>query len=421
MYFLLEGRVGVLTGTQKVCFKQIVKGSYFGDIEIFSRSARLFDTIAIVKTNLVVIGKEDLLNLLKRFPEYELEMVRNATMRQRKIVKNLKKVLKKTANKKVKIIPIKVQPLLEINKHSIFWSLKASKSLYFAVKNREDPSKYYFIEKAFREANKRAKNKIVPLKNPTISMTDELTLLSKLYINLVKNTETLVEAKKRAILRKKSLNIITQPKKGEHFKNQKRCKTYTTGVGSKRKCKEELPFETQNEKSSLDQKIKCQEKVKEKEAEAEKRKSAYRRKLSIINTEHKGMEKKTKHLNIHSEGELEDGLQTPPRLINDKHLESNENYKKLLQFESVNRKYGESSHSKKKSVKKIKKEAVLFPELAKLKSLKSLFMEKKLEGLEVNLDKVVDHMNMLMEENRILKGQLKEKRDCSVLSKMPDK
>ncbi len=92
MYFLIEGRVGMLTGAQKICFKQLVKGSYFGDIEIFSSSARLFDIIAIVKTNLLVIGKEDLLNLLKRFPEYELEMVRNATRRQRKIAKNLRKV-----------------------------------------------------------------------------------------------------------------------------------------------------------------------------------------------------------------------------------------------------------------------------------------------------------------------------------------
>lgn len=250
-------------------------------------------------------------------------------------------------------------------------------------------------------------------------MTDEFTLLSKIYIHLTKNTETLIENKQKAMIRKKSLNIISKNKKTENSKDKKKRKTFNPGFGSK-KLGKEVQLEAHEEKSPLEDKKKFKEEdskmdhIKEKE-DPEKQKNIYKRKLPILKMEqlknetHQPMKRKKKKLNIHSEGESEDGLQTPPRLTNDKHLETNENYKKLLQFESVNTKYGEISHSEMKA-NKIKEEALAFKDKKGLATLRSLFIEKKLESLEISLDKVVNYMNTIMEENSILKEQLKEKK-----------
>lgn len=255
-------------------------------------------------------------------------------------------------------------------------------------------------------------------------MADEISLLSKLYVNLVKNTRTLGETKKIALLRKKSLNVIIQTKKGEQVRSQKRSRTFNSIFGSKKLGKVvPLNFDVQDEKSFSDEIVKCkaediQMKNLKGEEETEQRENSKRKfpifKMEHINNEHKQIARSSRNFEINSEGESEDGLQTPPRLANDKHLETNEQYKKLLQFESVNIKHSEILPLQKKAAKKMEKEGV-FPKKTENKTSKSHYLERKLEGLEVNLDKVVSYMNMMMEENRILKEKLKAKGDLSYI------
>lgn len=74
--------------------------------------------------------KQDFLNILRLFPDYEKEILRIASKRHKKNIKCYKKS----------------QELLQISKNSIFWSLKRCKSLYEIVRLRRLPADFYFLD-----------------------------------------------------------------------------------------------------------------------------------------------------------------------------------------------------------------------------------------------------------------------------------
>jgi CRP-like cAMP-binding protein len=58
VYFLISGRVNYVCGQQSIAFKTIIEKSYFGEIEIFHNTSRLFSARAQTECNLLTIKKK---------------------------------------------------------------------------------------------------------------------------------------------------------------------------------------------------------------------------------------------------------------------------------------------------------------------------------------------------------------------------
>ena len=57
VYFILKGRANIITGFQKINFKTLVQGSYFGELEVLSGCSRNFSVMAGESCNLLTISK----------------------------------------------------------------------------------------------------------------------------------------------------------------------------------------------------------------------------------------------------------------------------------------------------------------------------------------------------------------------------
>jgi CRP-like cAMP-binding protein len=68
VFLLLKGRVNFLH-RRKTNMKSIVEDSYFGEIEVFKNCARLFSVRAQVDTQLLVLRRDQFLDVLENFPE----------------------------------------------------------------------------------------------------------------------------------------------------------------------------------------------------------------------------------------------------------------------------------------------------------------------------------------------------------------
>ena len=55
---MISGRVNYVCGPQSISFKTIIEKSYFGEIEIFHNTPRLFSARAHVECNLLTIKKK---------------------------------------------------------------------------------------------------------------------------------------------------------------------------------------------------------------------------------------------------------------------------------------------------------------------------------------------------------------------------
>lgn len=65
----------------RVGFNQYVEGSYFGDSDVFSKTDWDSSAIAILESNLLVLGKRDLKKLIRSDLKVESEMVNVALER----------------------------------------------------------------------------------------------------------------------------------------------------------------------------------------------------------------------------------------------------------------------------------------------------------------------------------------------------
>ena len=68
VYFITYGRVNFVIGSQEICFKSFVAGSYFGEIEIFRECLRLFSVRCEEDCHFMTIDREYFLELVRRYP-----------------------------------------------------------------------------------------------------------------------------------------------------------------------------------------------------------------------------------------------------------------------------------------------------------------------------------------------------------------
>jgi hypothetical protein len=86
---ILTGRVSCLIG--EACFKTYLKGSFFGDVEIFKKCSRLFGVKAQQKCTLLIINGERLRSVLDRYPSYFRLMLERAIRRYFSLIHSMVK------------------------------------------------------------------------------------------------------------------------------------------------------------------------------------------------------------------------------------------------------------------------------------------------------------------------------------------
>ena len=84
VFFIVKGRVGFID-KDGYLFRNYVNGSYFGDQEIYDEQAfREHSVMSMEDTELLVIKKKSLLNILLAYPEINNEMIKIGKQRSKK-------------------------------------------------------------------------------------------------------------------------------------------------------------------------------------------------------------------------------------------------------------------------------------------------------------------------------------------------
>jgi hypothetical protein len=107
MYFLVDGRVTYIYGKQRLSFKHIIKGSYFGEIEIIEQIPREFTVIALKDCEMLVMKKDDFNYMLGQYPVFAKQIKDTAKERRRR-------------NNKAKAEIIDVLEIVEIRKTATY-------------------------------------------------------------------------------------------------------------------------------------------------------------------------------------------------------------------------------------------------------------------------------------------------------------
>lgn len=122
VYFIVDGRVSFITGKTKACYKTLVQGSNFGEIEIFEKTLRLHTLQASTECHFLAIRKEEFSRIMANFPDYEEECRNIAKQKIKRINENFDKI----------------QPLLKIKLNSEFWNKR--KNIYKMAKEEKENS-----------------------------------------------------------------------------------------------------------------------------------------------------------------------------------------------------------------------------------------------------------------------------------------
>lgn len=84
IYFLVEGRVGFVYGRNNIVFKNMISGSYFGEIEIIDQTPRDCSIITEAKTELLILTKNIVDIMLVEYPRVAVELKHVADERKKR-------------------------------------------------------------------------------------------------------------------------------------------------------------------------------------------------------------------------------------------------------------------------------------------------------------------------------------------------
>lgn len=68
LYFLIDGKVGYVYGTRNFVFKNMIKGSYFGEIELIEQQPRKFAAMALEKCKFLTMKKHIFDTMMIEYP-----------------------------------------------------------------------------------------------------------------------------------------------------------------------------------------------------------------------------------------------------------------------------------------------------------------------------------------------------------------
>ena len=168
-----------MTGKYHTCFKTIVDGSYFGEIEIYDNTSRQFNLQACSECHLLVIRREDFEKIMSIFPDYDSQFKEIAKKKLVKINESLEKI----------------KDLQTIKLSSEFWSHK-KKNIYQLAKEEKE-SQHGKLKSKFSQIKFNS--------NENIINNENLTINENLYNNENKENEnTIISSSKRNLLTKQS-------------------------------------------------------------------------------------------------------------------------------------------------------------------------------------------------------------------------
>lgn len=122
VYLLVKGRVKCVA-SRTVTFTTYIEGSYFGDIEYFTKFTRQFSVVAMEKVTLVRIEYEHLEQVNNMFPGSKLDLIERTFARYFRV-------------------------LLSMHKSSVFSGLRAG-DLFWSQQNNVEDIKH--LQKSHRE------------------------------------------------------------------------------------------------------------------------------------------------------------------------------------------------------------------------------------------------------------------------------
>ena len=136
VYILFKGRVHFMSGSNCI-FRQFIEGSYFGEIEIFKNIPRQFAVKAAEDCELMELSRDNFAQILKDFPELEIDILRIALERDIRFKKARRKIRK----------------FDELQSYKKFWEVnEEDKKKPFQEKFKKEINDFY-------ESNKEKKNK----------------------------------------------------------------------------------------------------------------------------------------------------------------------------------------------------------------------------------------------------------------------
>jgi len=91
VYLIIAGKVSCRLA-RNVSFKSYISGSYFGDLEIFNQSQRLFSVLAEEPLTLAVIERDDFFHVMKNYPQDHLRILKKVSLRYLKYRCSLRKI-----------------------------------------------------------------------------------------------------------------------------------------------------------------------------------------------------------------------------------------------------------------------------------------------------------------------------------------
>ena len=89
IYFIVQGRIHYVFGTEGNVFMSLVDGHYFGDVEIINKEVRRFDVISLLQSQCLLLPKIIALRISSQFPSIWNDIVSKGKDREKKIFINL--------------------------------------------------------------------------------------------------------------------------------------------------------------------------------------------------------------------------------------------------------------------------------------------------------------------------------------------
>ncbi|CAG9323774.1 unnamed protein product [Blepharisma stoltei] len=93
MYFIVEGKVSYVYGTKHFIFKNMIEGSYFGEIELLSQKPRDFSAMSRIDCVLLAMKKNIFEMMLEQHPQVAQQLKATAAERNKKNLQARKEII----------------------------------------------------------------------------------------------------------------------------------------------------------------------------------------------------------------------------------------------------------------------------------------------------------------------------------------
>ncbi|CAG9325896.1 unnamed protein product [Blepharisma stoltei] len=212
VYFLIEGRIGYVYGTNNFVFKNMIKGSYFGEIEIIDKIPRKFTVMATEKCSLFVMKKQIFDTMMMEYPSVASSVKSVAEERKRRNTKAMNEI-------------IDLMEIVELKKEFTFDKIAGMKKSEKAHKRsrsctQSSAATSNAMDMSLRRSyspsalKKQIQSKSLALKAQTLALREKAMIVDEKIERLIKALEN--ENRPISIMRKNSKSPTSQRPKARN-------------------------------------------------------------------------------------------------------------------------------------------------------------------------------------------------------------